>query len=239
MKKNTMIKMMALAMAFAVAAMPTMSVKACEDCNGHDGCAYESKEHGDQSTDATDGCWTPDSDSSSSSSSNSNDSYSEPSYDYSSSDNGGGSSSSESYDSYDGGSDSYEAPSYDSASASAGGAAVTAAPAAKKSNIVSVPGCQSWRKGSKATEGQFTVTHCGIVRYQLQLIDKDGNAVGYKGAGLLQDETTKLWYINIQTADGTDSTGYGVSTLKGSITYMPELGVTGVMVDGVVVAAGN
>lgn len=242
MKNKTIAKVMATAMAMALAftVMPSMNVHAAED-HVNDGLAHSDKDGGNGGTSNAemdkifDDYFGGSSSSDSGSSSSSNDSYSEPSYDYSSSNDGGSS------DSYSGGgNDSYNEPSYDGG-ASSGGNSTASAPAAGTSGIgktVSVPGCQVWRQKSVATAGQFTVMHCGIVQYQFQLIDKDSNAVSYKSAELKQGEAG-LWYINITTDETVDTTGYGVSTLKGSITYMPELGVTGVMLNGTVIASGT
>ncbi|MCM1222564.1 MAG: hypothetical protein NC548_49650, partial [Lachnospiraceae bacterium] len=105
---------------------------------------------------------------------------------------------------------------------------------ARKGSYVTVPSFEVWRQTANAQAGTYTVTHCGIERYTLQLTDRDGKAVGYKSCGILKDEAGKYW-LNVVTADGVDAEGWTIGTCKGTAAYLPKLGLSGVKLDGVVV----
>ena len=152
------------------------------------------------------------------------------------SDNGSGSGSSVSYD--DAASAGYDSGSYDTGSAEGTGSAETAeAPAAngsgvaRKGSYVTVPGYETWRQAANAAEGTFRVYHCGVEQYGFQLKDATGSAVSYKGCGILKDADGSYW-LNVVTADSTDTTGWTVGTVKGTVNYLAKLGVSGVMLDG-------
>ncbi len=106
---------------------------------------------------------------------------------------------------------------------------------ATKGNTVTIPGCETFRQVNKPADGRAAIYHCGIEQYTAQLMDADGKAAAYKSAGAYKDEATGKWYLNIATADGVDTTGYTVGTWKGSITYLPKLGMSGVMLNQVVI----
>lgn len=143
--------------------------------------------------------------------------------DNSSSDNGG---------SYDAG-QSYTESGSSGTNSSAGGVASTGL--SRSGNTASVPGKETFRKVCKPADGTLKIFHCGIEQYTAQLKDADGNAVAYKSAGLYNVEGTTTWYLNIVTADGVDTSGYAIGTAKGSVTYLPKLGMSGVMLNGVLV----
>lgn len=166
---------------------------------------------------------------------------------------GGGSSNSGSSGSPNsGGGTSYSAPSYDdgayhgdgrdgtigdSVSVDIGGGSTASAPAptglATKGNTASIQGYETFRQIYSPADGKASIYHKGIEQYTAQLKDADGNAVAYKYASPYKDETTGLWYLNIVTAEGVDTTGYTVGTYKGSVTYLPTLGMQGVMLNQV------
>ncbi len=157
-----------------------------------------------------------------SSSSGGGESYSAPS--------GGG--SSDSGDGYSGGGDSYVAPSGDSGNGGNGGGAATAPSGlATKGNTATIPGSQTFRQVNKPADGRVAIYHCGIEQYTAQLTGADGKAVAYKSAGAYKDEATGKWYLNLVTADDVDTTGYTIGTWKGSVTYLPKLGMSGVMLN--------
>ncbi len=164
-----------------------------------------------------------------SSSSDSGSSYSEPSYSEPSYDSGSNDS---------GSSESYSAPSGDSGNGgnSGGGAATAPSGLATKGNTKTIDGFETFRQVNKAKDGRVAIYHCGIEQYTAQLMDADGNAVAFKYANLYQDTETGKFYLNLVTEDGIDTTGYTVCTWKGSIDYLPELGLNGVTLNGVVVA---
>ena len=115
------------------------------------------------------------------------------------------------------------------------GSSQASAPAglALKGSTVSVSGYETWRQVANPANGEFSVYHCGIEQYTLQIKDADGKAVSYRGAALAQTEDGK-WYINLTTANGADTTGWTVSTKKGTADYLPKLGISGVMLNGAV-----
>ncbi len=166
-----------------------------------------------------------DSGSSDSGSSYSEPSSSEPSYDSGSSDSGSSDS---------GSGESYSAPSGDSGNG--GGAASAPTGLATKGNTKTIEGYETFRQVNKAKDGRVAIYHCGIEQYTAQLMDADGNAVAFKYANLYQDTETGKFYLNLVTEDGVDTAGYTVGTWKGSIDYLPELGLNGVTLNGVVVA---
>ncbi len=167
--------------------------------------------------------------SSSDSGGGSGESYSAPS-DSGSGDSGSGSSDSGSGDSGSGSSDSV--PSGDSGSSDDGGSG-TPAPSglATKGSTATIPGSQTFRHIWYPKEGQASIYHCGIEQYTAQLTDADGNAVPYKYASPYMDEATGKWYLNIITEEGVDTTGYTICTWKGTVSYLPKLGMSGVMLN--------
>ncbi len=177
----------------------------------------------EQDFEMTDDYWD-NSSSSDSGSSYSEPSYSEPSYDSGSSDSGSSDS---------GSGESYSAPSGDSGN---GGAASAPTGLATKGNTKTIEGYETFRQVNKAKDGRVAIYHCGIEQYTAQLMDADGNAVSFWYANLYQDTETGKFYLNIVTEDGVDTAGYTVGTWKGSIDYLPELGLNGVTLNGVVVA---
>ncbi len=106
---------------------------------------------------------------------------------------------------------------------------------ATKGNTVTIPGCETFRQVNKPSDGRVAIYHCGIEQYTAQLSDAKGNAVAYASAGAYEDEATGKWYLNIATADGVDTTGYTIGTWKGAVTYLTKLGMSGVMLNEVVV----
>lgn len=218
MKKRTLIgKLTAMALACAVVFgnMGTMTVHATE---GYDDGLY----HGDGRESIADGGGgdfgdSSSSDSGSSSGSSSSSSSSESSYSAPSESHSGGGSS------YDGGS---------TGAGGGGNGASTPAPTglAVKGNTAAIPGHETFRQINKASAGTVAIYHCGIEQYTAQLKDADGNAVGYTSCSLYLDNLTGKWYLDIitNTADCT------VGTYKGSVTYLPKLGISGVMVNDVI-----
>lgn len=165
---------------------------------------------------------------------------------------GGSSDSGNSGSSSSGGGSSYSAPSYDDGLARedreaggigetpvsiGGGGSTASVPTglATKGNTASIQGFETFRQIYNPADGKASIYHKGIEQYTAQLKDADGNAVAYKYASPYKDETTGLWYLNIVTAEGVDTTGYTVGTYKGSVTYLPTLGMQGVMLNQVVV----
>ncbi len=224
MKKRSLTKVMAMLMACAMLIGNTGMVVHATD----DGC--------DRSDNAAGGCAPSDgsddivdsgSNDSGSSSSGGGESYSAPS--------GGGSNDSGSSSS--GGGESYSAPSGDSGNGGNGGGSTYVAPSglATKGNTVTIPGCETFRQVNKPSDGRVAIYHCGIEQYTAQLSDAKGNAVAYASAGAYKDEATGKWYLNIATADGVDTTGYTIGTWKGAVTYLTKLGMSGVMLNEVVV----
>ncbi len=102
---------------------------------------------------------------------------------------------------------------------------------ATKGNTATIPGSQTFRQVNKPADGRVAIYHCGIEQYTAQLTGADGKAVAYKSAGAYKDEATGKWYLNIITEDGVDTTGYTVGTWKGAVTYLPKLGMSGVMLN--------
>lgn len=221
MKKNILVATMALAMAFTtvMGSANTLTVYATDDgCDHGDGRVSITDDGGGNFGDSSDSSSSSSSSSSSGSSSGSSESYS-----------GGGSS--------DSGSNGGGGSSYDSGSTGAGGgdngASTASAPVeglARKGNTVSVAGHETFRQINKASAGTVAIYHCGIEQYTAQLKDADGNAVGYTSCSLYLDDLTGKWYLDIitNTADCT------VGTYKGSVTYLPKLGISGVMVNDVI-----
>lgn len=229
MKKKLLTKVMTMAMASALVFgnMGVMTVHATDDgCYDGDG-----REDADNSNGFDFGGGS--SDSGSSSGGGSSESYSAPS------DNGGSSSSHSGGGSSDSGSNG-GGGSYDGGSTGAGGGdngagsstASTPAPAglALKGNTAAIPGHETFRQVNKASAGTVAIYHCGIEQYTAQLKDKDGNAVAYTSCALYLDDLTGKWYLDIitNTADCT------VGTYKGSVAYLPKLGISGVMVNDVI-----
>lgn len=220
---------MAMASALVFGNMGVMTVHA-EPIFGDDGC-YQGDGREGSSGDSGSIDFGGGSDSGSSSGGGSSDSsYSAPS------DNGGSSSSHSGGGSSDSGSSSGGGSSYDGGSTGAGGGnngASTPAPTglAVKGNTAAIPGHETFRQINKAADGRVSVYHCGIEQYTAQLKDADGNAVGYTSCALYLDDLTGKWYLDIitNTADCT------VGTYKGSVAYLPKLGISGVMVNDVVI----
>ncbi len=212
-----------LAAAFALtlfAASPAATIES--HAQGFNADAPEWSDNGDGAM--PDNYWD-DSSSSDSSSSYSEPSYSEPSYDSGSNDSGSSDS---------GSSESYSAPSGDSGNS--GGAATAPSGLATKGNTKTIDGFETFRQVNKAKDGRVAIYHCGIEQYTAQLMDADGNAVAFWYANLYQDTETGKFYLNLVTEDGVDTAGYTVCTWKGSIDYLPELGLSGVTLNEVVVA---
>ncbi len=158
---------------------------------------------------------------------------------YSAPSGGGGSSdggSSDSGSDYSGGGESYSAPSGDSGNGGNGGGGTATAPSglATKGNTATIPGCETFRQVNKPADGRAAIYHCGIEQYTAQLTNADGKAAAYKSAGAYKDEATGKWYLNLVTADGVDTTGYTIGTWKGAVTYLPKLGMSGVMLNGTI-----
>lgn len=70
--------------------------------------------------------------------------------------------------------------------------------------------------------------------YTLQLRDASGTDAAYKGADIWKAADGR-YFINVVTADGTDTTGYSVVTMKGNKNYLPKLGISGVAINGTVI----
>lgn len=221
MKKNILIKAMGMAMVCALVVGNTDMVAHATEYD--DGCVRSENEAGGG------GSASLDIGGGSSDSGSSNDSGS--SY--------GGGSSNSGNSSYDDGCVRSENEAGGGGSATLGdsGSASYSAPTGltTKGNTASIPGCETFRQIYKPADGKASIYHKGIEQYTAQLKDADGNAVAYKYASPYKDETTGLWYLNIVTADGVDTTGYTVGTYKGSVTYLPKLGMSGVMLNQVLV----
>ncbi len=216
MKKLYKILAAAFAMALVAASPYTAIISHAQGFTGFDGGYYE------QDFEMTDDYWGD-----ATEPSYSEPSYSEPSYDSGSSDSGSGDSES-----------SYSAPSGDSGNGgnSGGGAATAPSGLATKGNTKTIEGYETFRQVNKAKVGRVAIYHCGIEQYTAQLMDAGGNAVAFWYANLYQDTETGKFYLNLVTEDGVDTAGYTVCTWKGSIDYLPELGMNGVTLNGVVVA---
>lgn len=231
MKKKLLAKVMTMIMASALVFgnMGVMTVHATDDGLDH-GDGREPGGGGGGDFDFGGGS----SDSGSSSGGGSSESYSAPS------DNGGSSSSHSGGGSSDSGSNG-GGSSYDGGSTGAGGGdngssgstASTPAPTglAVKGNTAAIPGKETFRQINNPADGRASIYHCGIEQYTAQLKDADGNAVGYTSCNLYLDDLTGKWYLDIitNTADCT------VGTYKGSVAYLPKLGISGVMVNDVVI----
>ena len=85
----------------------------------------------------------------------------------------------------------------------------------------------------RSANGTYNVKHKGQDAYMAQLMDASGNAVSFKGAGMYRTEDGRL-FINIITADGVDTTGYTLCTWKGTASYLPKLGISGVCLNNTV-----
>ncbi len=226
MKKRSLTKVMAMLMACAMLIGNTGMVVHATD----DGCVRHDE---DMAVDQGGGGGSLDTGNSDSGSSSSEPSYSAPSGGGGSSDGGSGDSGSSS----SGGGESYSTPSGDSGNGGNGGGSTYVAPSglATKGNTVTIPGCETFRQVNKPSDGRVAIYHCGIEQYTAQLSDAKGNAVAYASAGAYKDEATGKWYLNITTADGVDTTGYTVGTWKGAVTYLTKLGMSGVMLNQVVI----
>lgn len=143
-------------------------------------------------------------------------------YDSGSSDNGSSSDAAQSYHAESAGSASTPVPAADTAPAGY----------SYRGSMLAVPGKESFRQVNKAVNGTFAIYHCGIERYTAQLKDADGNNLAYGSAGLYHDETTDKYYINLVTSDAAASAEDTVGTVKGDVSYLPTLGISGVMIDG-------
>lgn len=177
-----------------------------------------------------------------------------------STDTGASSTSNESYDnaSYDSGNSGSNDVSYDSGSNEAssdnsgsssdsgsytgnagtnsnGTAASTATSGVKKSGSkVTISGFETFAGVDNPTAGMYTVHHMGQMAYALQLRDASGTDAAYKGADIWKAADGR-YFINVVTADGTDTTGYSVVTMKGNKNYLPKLGISGVAINGTVI----
>ncbi len=218
-----MVMTMAAALVFGNGAA-TLTVHATDDGCYH-GDGRENGRGGSASLDIDGGS----SSDSGSSSGGGGESYSAPSDGGGSSDGGSGDSGSD----YSSGGESYSAPSGDSGNGGNGGGGAATAPSglATKGNTATIPGSQTFRQVNKPADGRAAIYHCGIEQYTAQLMDADGNAAAYKYASPYKDEATGKWYLNIITEDGVDTKGYTIGTYKGSVTYLPKLGMSGVMLN--------
>ncbi len=214
MKKLYKILAAAFAMALVAASPYTAIMSHAQGFTGPDG-GYT--DNGNYNEPFTDDYWGD-----ATEPSHSEPSYSEPSYDSGSGDSGSSDSGS-----------SYSAPSGDSGNG--GGAATAPSGLATKGNTKTIDGFETFRQVNKANDGRVAIYHCGIEQYTAQLIDASGNAVAFKYANLYQDTETGKFYLNIVTENGVDTTGYTVCTWKGSVDYLPELGLSGVTLNEVVV----
>lgn len=224
MKKNILIKAMGMMMVCAMV-VGNMGIVA------HAYIADDGTKHSDNAPGGNSGT-SVDIGGGSSDSGSSGSSSSGGSSDFGSSYSGGSSSNSGSSDSEN---YSYDGGSGNSSSSNSGASYSAPTGLATKGNTASIPGCETFRQIYKPAEGKASIYHKGIEQYTAQLKDADGNAVAYKYASPYKDETTGLWYLNIVTADGVDTTGYTVGTYKGSVTYLPKLGMSGVMLNQVLV----
>lgn len=172
-------------------------------------------------------------------------SESEPSasYDNASYDSGNSGSNDVSYDSgsnevsSDNGSSSSDSGSYtgNAGTNSNGTAASTATSGVKKSGSkVTISGFETFAGVDNPTAGMYTVHHMGQMAYTLQLRDASGTDAAYKGADIWKAADGR-YFINVVTADGTDTTGYSVVTMKGNKNYLPKLGISGVAINGTVI----
>ncbi len=222
MKKRILTTTMALAMAFttAMSGMGTLTVHAYTDDGAYHGDDRENGGGGSSDWGNLGGSESSGSSSNSSSSDNNGGYTDDGAYHGDGRENGGGGNSDWTTSNNDGGSNS-------TASAPTG--------LATKGNTASIPGCETFRQIYKPADGKASIYHKGIEQYTAQLKDADGNAVAYKYASPYKDEMTGMWYLNIVTADGVDTTGYTVGTYKGSVTYLPKLGMNGVMLNQVLV----
>ncbi|MBD5402234.1 hypothetical protein HDR58_05485 [bacterium] len=228
MKKRTINKILAacLAMAIVISGTPAITAKADLVIPGGDAAdtgGYEIDLGGDDSGETTEDLGRTEGNQFNSGSSNGS---------------GSTSGSSSSSDSYSGSYDSYEAPSSDAGSGSSDGGSGTQSATAstgltRSGSTVTISGYETWRQEASAVSGTFTVYHKGIKQYTLQLKDGDDNPVSCKGSGIIQSEDGK-YYINIVTAGGVDTTGWTAATVKGTSTYLPKLGVSGVCINGTV-----
>lgn len=242
MKKRTIGKLSAFVLAMTMVFGNAMTTFACEDmygtCDG--GCQKEWSGDGDGEHTIISPDWGRPEDGSSDSGSS-----------------GGGSNDAPSYDnSYDSGYDnSYRAPeaSYDSydyqGSFDAGSSSADTSYVAPESDTATdAAGAKGYKRdGARLTvdnfetawhlvrsaNGTYNVKHKGQDAYMAQLMDADGNAVSFKGAGMYRAEDGRL-FINIVTADGVDTTGYTVCTWKGAESYLPKLGISGVCLNNTV-----
>lgn len=225
MKKNILIKAMGMMMVCAMVVGNTGIVAHATDDGAYhgNGLANGGSSPSDGSDDIGGGNFDSGNSGSSSSengSSNSGSSYYDDGAYHGNGLENGGSSPSDGSDNIGSSASSYSAP----------------AGLATKGNTAAIPGCETFRQIYKPADGKASIYHKGIEQYTAQLKDADGNAVAYKYASPYKDETTGLWYLNIVTADGVDTTGYTVGTYKGSVTYLPKLGMNGVMLNQVLVA---
>lgn len=142
------------------------------------------------------------------------------------------------------GNGSGDSASYDGGSSDTGStgssqtSTATVAGLTSSGSTVTISGYETWRQEASAVSGTFTVYHKGIKQYALQLKDTDNNPVSYKGAGIIRSEDGK-YYINIVTAGGVDTTGWTAATVKGTSTYLPKLGVSGVCINGTAVVEAD
>lgn len=137
----------------------------------------------------------------------------------------------------DNGSSSSDSGSYtgNAGTNSNGTATSTATSGVKKSGSkVTISGFETFAGVDNPTAGMYTVHHMGQMAYTLQLRDASGTDAAYKGADIWKGADGR-YFINVVTADGTDTTGYSVVTMKGNKNYLPKLGISGVAINGTVI----
>lgn len=242
MKKRTIGKLSAFVLAMTMVFGNAMTTFACEDmygeCDG--GCLKEWGGCDNEAITPLPPDWGRPEDGSSDSSSSGGGNNEAPSYDnsYDSGYDNSYSAPPASYDSYD-----YQG-SFDAGSSSADTSYVapesdTATDAADAKGYkrdgarLTVDNFETAWHLVRSANGTYNVKHKGQDAYMAQLMDADGNAVGFKGAGMYRAEDGRL-FINIVTADGVDTTGYTVCTWKGAESYLPKLGISGVCLNNTV-----
>ncbi len=242
MKRKTIMKLMALTVAFTLMVGSTMSVFASEkdgvgfnlDDWGNDGGTSEHvDDHGqldwsweDQSSDSTD------------SGSASEDTYTEDTGSTESADTGSNTTEAvQSESTGNGGNGGSESVQSSNGTSGSSASATGTASAAKKGTIgktgkVTVPGYETFAQNGSSSSGTYKVTHCGDVKAVLQLKDAKGNAAAWKSMVLAPMEDGR-YALAITTDDAKAS--YTMDTDKGDATYLVKLGVMAVTVNGTVV----